>query len=427
MAWFKTPYNVKPENENIFKATQTAYIISFVGHILAPLNFAYFGIYEMVLFNVIFSFPCWAFVLIYNRLGKHNLAFALAAIEIISHQMLGIYYIGWEQGLQYYFFYLAGLVFFNPSMQKYVKYAVLFIILACFIISYIFLSEGIYRFSESVITYAQILNVSYSIIPLAFVISYYAKSNLNTTGQLRELNTFLSSKNKELMELNATKNAIFRVISHDLRLPIHQMIQFFELMDSKMEGFSEEKKQRFIDTMKVSSVQSVNLLDNLLLWASSQIDQLEFNLGTISLYNVAEDNIRLLSNSAESKNVQLKNNIRKDQLIQADKNMISIVFRNLISNAIKFTENGGKVKIASAKSEDMLDIVVEDNGIGIPPAILDNLFQIESNTQRDGTNNEKGTGIGLILCKEFIDRHDGQLSVQSDVGIGSRFVVSLPV
>ena len=161
-------------------------------------------------------------------------------------------------------------------------------------------------------------------------------------------------------------------------------------------------------------------------WSRSQTKNIDFNPKELNLSFIIEDNIKLLQLSAKAKNIDLSSEIRKDLILNADENMLNTIIRNLISNAIKFTYDGGKVTIVAQKQEDQIEIRVIDSGIGIEPENIQKLFKIDKRFIKFGTKKEKGTGLGLVICKEFIDFHKGSISVESKIGKGSQFIVALP-
>ena len=161
-------------------------------------------------------------------------------------------------------------------------------------------------------------------------------------------------------------------------------------------------------------------------WSRSQTKNIVLHPEKISINELINGNIILQKESAIDKKIELLYEINQDLFVFADKNTIDTVFRNLISNAIKFTNEGGRVKISASTNNEMVKIIVQDNGIGIPEETLNKLFKIDEKVSTTGTNNERGTGLGLILCKEFTELNNGRISVESKIGVGSHFIVELP-
>lgn len=232
---------------------------------------------------------------------------------------------------------------------------------------------------------------------------------------------------KETLKLNATKNKFFKIIGHDLKAPIWQMIQFSELIEDRYDELSKDQLLFLVKDLKESSTNGFNLLENLLNWAIANTNKLEFKPEKVSLEELIYENANLTSKQRQNKNIKLHvvDDYKNKALI--DKNMINTVIRNLLSNAIKYTPRGGSIKIHLKHHLKGLLFEIIDNGIGISKERCKMLFQINNTYSTKGTNSEKGTGIGLILCSEFIKRHMGNISVESEIGKGSTFSFWLPV
>jgi signal transduction histidine kinase len=253
------------------------------------------------------------------------------------------------------------------------------------------------------------------------------KQHKNNLEQLVESRTKdLKEANKELEKNIATKDKLFRIIGHDLRTPIGQIIQFTDLLQ---EGYKEMPEKDFIELaqmLKESSTQGMQLLENLLEWARTQTDSIQVELKPFNLHNLVEDSIQLLGKDANFKEIQIVNHIDPDFRIHSDANILHTILRNLISNAIKFTPTAGKIQIRAVKIEHEMILSVEDNGEGIPQQDLPKIFDLGSKYSTQGTNQEKGTGVGLILCKELIEQLNGKIWVESEEGKGSTFFLKIP-
>ncbi len=421
------PNLVKPENINTYKAVQKAYLWCLITHILAMGLFAYHGIKEMLLFNTVISIPCWILAIFFNRLGKHNLAFAIASFELITHQWASVYYVGWDIGSQYFFIFLAGLSFFNPGWKRYVNVLFLLFVVLCFIIAYLIIpNEGVYKFSREWEIFGHIYVVSFSILVLSLVVSYYARLSYKLEDSLRQSNKEITQSNIKLNELMATKNTIFRILAHDLRGMISNMVQFSDLLQDEFSSKTEAEKLKYISIIKHSSYNSFSLLNNLLQWASFQTDTISFNPEKICIYHLIDENINILRSNIESKNITIKNDISSNIYITGDRNMIDTIIRNILSNAIKFSFKEGCISLFCKENNGYFDISIMDTGIGMDEQTIMNLFKVNETKSRTGTTNEKGSGIGLIICKYFIDKHNGKIHVSSQENKGSKFTVSLP-
>lgn len=254
----------------------------------------------------------------------------------------------------------------------------------------------------------------------------YITKPFNKKELITRVNTHLELKwaREELKQANATKDKFFSIIAHDLKTPFTALITISELL--VQEKISNEEKEEFFRYIQEASKRGFDLLKNLLEWSRSQTKNIDFNPKELNLSFIIEDNIKLLQLSAKAKNIDLSSEIRKDLILNADENMLNTIIRNLISNAIKFTYDGGKVTIVAQKQEDQIEIRVIDSGIGIEPENIQKLFKIDKRFIKFGTKKEKGTGLGLVICKEFIDFHKGSISVESKIGKGSQFIVALP-
>ncbi len=233
----------------------------------------------------------------------------------------------------------------------------------------------------------------------------------------------MEKRSEELEKLNQVKDKFFSIISHDLRSPINALSGLLDLMDknaidpAELSIHIKELRSRFNHTR--------TLLNNLLDWTLLQMDKLNLQAGKIDLQKIADENIQLLS-SLPGKEIRMINNIPQPAIAFGDSNTINLVIRNLITNAIKFTNDGGEVLITGQEKESEWMISVKDNGIGMKPEVLQILFDKTAPYTTRGTANEKGTGLGLILCKEFIEKNGGRIWVESSEGNGSVFYFTLP-
>jgi PAS domain S-box-containing protein len=231
---------------------------------------------------------------------------------------------------------------------------------------------------------------------------------------------------EELNQLNATKDKFFSIIAHDLKNPFITILGFSDLLLGDFHELNDDEKLFYISEMKKSAEISHNLLHNLLQWSRSQTGRIEFNPANINLANLIKENINLLNATAANKKIELINEIPENTFVFADEEMTKTVFRNLISNAIKFTPKGGKVKICSRINNGTLETCVEDTGIGMDKETMGKLFRLDVSHSSQGTDEEAGTGLGLILCKEFIEKNGGTIRVESEPSKGSRFICTIP-
>ncbi len=235
----------------------------------------------------------------------------------------------------------------------------------------------------------------------------------------------LQEQKKQLKQLIATKDRFFSIISHDLKSPFTGMLGFSELLLEESEKSESQEFQHYYKLIYQSAKQGYDLLVNLLEWARTQTNSVPYRPQKLCLTDVIYDTIHLLESLAKEKNITIKYDA-KDMYAFADSNMLKTIMRNLINNAIKFTGKNGEIRIETSQDQKHTTISVIDNGVGVSKDMQDYLFRIDKKTSTKGTNKETGTGLGLIICKEFVDQHGGTISVGSEAGKGSRFSFTLP-
>jgi signal transduction histidine kinase len=234
----------------------------------------------------------------------------------------------------------------------------------------------------------------------------------------------IEKRTQELEELNKVKDKFFSIISHDLRSPINSLAGLLDLMEK--DQIKAEELPGLTKEMRIQFNHTKNLINNLLDWTLLQMNKVSIKKEKIGLKSLVDGNIKLLS-SMSTKKTNFINEIDESLTPFADQNMINLVFRNLLLNGIKFTDNGGTIKVSAVAEGDAIKVSVADNGVGIAPEIQKVLFDKTTGYSTRGTANEKGTGLGLILCKEFIERNGGKIWLESEVGKGSTFYVTIPV
>ncbi len=236
----------------------------------------------------------------------------------------------------------------------------------------------------------------------------------------------LEKQRKELEVLNSTKDKFFAIIAHDLRNPFSTVLGLSELLAREFENFDADRLKEFINQIYKYSNNTYNLLENLLQWSMMQTGRMPLRSKVVNVCEIVNENIELLRGNAANKAITLSGPQCGDWFIYADVNMITTVVRNLISNAIKFTEQGGLVEIKFEQDSKFVTVSVSDTGVGISPADRSKLFSLDSNPTTIGTGQEKGTGLGLILCKEFVERNGGKIWVESTLGKGTTFFFTSP-
>ena len=237
----------------------------------------------------------------------------------------------------------------------------------------------------------------------------------------------LSYQNRELLELNTTKDKFFSIIAHDLRSPMSAFLNLTKLMANPSDRLTDNERRKMTLSMSLTAENTFNLLENLLKWSQMVRGNITFSPQKLNLKEIITECENILTESAREKSIRLVFEISGELQVFADTNMLQTVIRNLLSNAIKFTPNGGNVTISAELAENnMVSVSVKDTGIGISATMRDNLFSIEVNTKRPGTNGEPSTGLGLLLCKEFVEKHGGKIRVESVTNQGSLFNFTIP-
>lgn len=236
----------------------------------------------------------------------------------------------------------------------------------------------------------------------------------------------VKQKNIELQNLNAQKDKFFSIIAHDLKSPFNSILGFSEILVEQVKVKDLEGIEEYAEIIQKSSNRAMELLMNLMEWARTKTGRIEFNPEYIDLIDLINGVEMLFLDIAKQKSITVRNTLPSHLPVFADRAMVNTVMRNLISNAIKFTNHGGEITISTEANQNELIVKISDTGIGIQKIRLEKLFSIDNSYSTPGTENEKGTGLGLILCKEFIERHNGKIWVESELGKGSSFYFSVP-
>lgn len=270
-----------------------------------------------------------------------------------------------------------------------------------------------------------------NILVVVMALSVFLLATVYRSGQRRrQINMLLlqhqkdmAKRSDELERLNQVKDKFFSIISHDLRSPINALAGLLDLLDKG--AVKPEELPSHVKELKTRFNHTRTLLNNLLDWTLLQMDKLNLQANRIDLHRIVDENIELLG-SVQGKQITMLNNVPANAIAFADSNTINLVIRNLMTNAIKFTNDGGTLTIGAAERPDEWLVTVEDNGIGMNTDVLKILFDKTAPYTTRGTANEKGTGLGLILCKEFVEKNGGRIWVESSPGMGSRFSFTLP-
>jgi signal transduction histidine kinase/ligand-binding sensor domain-containing protein/DNA-binding response OmpR family regulator len=247
------------------------------------------------------------------------------------------------------------------------------------------------------------------------------------TTELKTQSEQLFDANKNLQKLNATKDKFFSIIAHDLKNPFQAILSSADTLAKKYEQLADDKRKDHINTIKESSTGAYNLLENLLNWARTQTNAIEISTERVNIAELIHNTVQLYKVNAENKTITVVSDVPEKTFAFVDKNMLTTIVRNIFSNAIKYTYPGGKVEISAFEDKDETQISISDNGVGMDAKSLENIFHVTTHRSASGTLGESGTGLGLIICKEFIEKNNGSIVASSQPGIGTTFTLSLPV
>ncbi|MDP2339161.1 MAG: ATP-binding protein [Bacteroidota bacterium] len=236
----------------------------------------------------------------------------------------------------------------------------------------------------------------------------------------------LKKNNAELHEINGAKDKLFSIIAHDLKNPVGNILIISELLDESMKNQEQENSAELLGMIGSQARETLSLLETLFDWAKSQTGQMNYKPEILNLKRAADQVIGILKPAATLKNITVESLQSEETQVFADPNMLSVILRNLTTNAIKYTNPGGTIRISAAILPDETVITVSDDGIGMAQETQAKLFLIDTNMTTPGTANEKGTGLGLVISKEFVEKHGGHIKVKSEPGKGSQFIFSLP-
>ena len=249
---------------------------------------------------------------------------------------------------------------------------------------------------------------------------------LNDISNQKKAEQEIISKNQELQKLNAEKDKFLSIIAHDLKSPFNSIIGFSEVLIEQVEIEDLESIKEYAAIIRNSSQRAMNLLSNLMQWSQSQTGRMNFAPVYFEMGDIVNEIELLFSNIAVQKSISITKELPVGMLVFADKAMISTILRNLISNALKFSNQGGQINISAEVKQNDVWVSVSDTGVGMSRSAIDKIFRIDSKYSTPGTQNEIGTGLGLILCKEFVEKHNGKIYIESEPDKGSKFYFTIP-
>lgn len=230
----------------------------------------------------------------------------------------------------------------------------------------------------------------------------------------------------QLRELNATKDKFFSIMAHDLKNPLSIFALATDTLVKEYEHLEKEDLNEYLRDLKDNAQNIYNLLENLLTWSRTQRGKISYNPDIFDLKFIVDSNVQLYIAAAHAKKISIENQVNEEIRVFSDSNLINTILRNLINNAIKFTNEGGTITVSVESHLKYYQVNVSDTGVGMSDLVIDNLFKIDVNTSTLGTGNEKGTGLGLIVCKEFVKLLGGEIWAKSELGSGSTFSFTIP-
>ncbi len=278
--------------------------------------------------------------------------------------------------------------------------------------------------TEGTIVY---VNVLISLLSLGSQDDDFYLCVINNITDRKIYDESLRRSENELKEANSTKDRLFAIIAHDLRGPIGNFREIFRLLATNRKIFSVEEQTSLMEELHKSADYTFDLLENLLQWSRNQRDELKLVANFHSIYDVFQLVCRELKGVYDTKKISIVNQIKVPHIGFFDKNMISVVLRNLMSNAVKFSYPNSQVLVSSIKHEDYIEVIIADQGIGIEKDDIEKIFSSIDNKSSLGTARERGTGLGLVLCKSFVEKNSGNIWVESEVGKGSTFHFTIPI
>jgi signal transduction histidine kinase len=396
------------------------YCFAGISHVVFLFVFWKLGVKEMQIANY-FSPVFYIAAIVFNQKNYVAIGATLGIFEAVVHGILSLYYVGWQAYFHIYIVFVYLLIFFlyNFNLVIRILIAIFITLLLLGLIVYAGLSEPKYQLPKSFIIYSGILNI----VSTAAVLSLFA---ITYSHFIRKNIDILKNAEEQQRSLNAQKNKFFSIFSHDLKNPIASLNGLSDLILFNYESLNEEKRKDFLTQIQSSASDLKMLVEGMLDWSRSQLDNAKMNPILIDVGPTMLEIQSLFEPQALQKEIKLDIRVTGNAKIYADEQMFRSAIRNLISNSIKFTHRGGKITVRAEQEQSKTTVTVIDTGIGIKPEAMDNLFSIDKLIIGKGTERETGTGLGLIVTKEFIEKNKGTISVESIPEQGTKITVTLP-
>ncbi len=416
--------DIQLEHKFLIYATFIAFVINIIGAVVNAITVT--SIISLILPFAIAPLVFYLYYQVRFNPNYEKLAIPIFVIGMLVLGIVGIFNGGIDSGNQMTMFAILAIgVIIIP--KKYKIYTLILYIVVSSLVIYIqyFYKDWIVPFDtfESRIL-DNYITILYTAIALYMLILTLFNSYKSEHDKLIESREKLNVMNENLMKVNATRDKFFSIIAHDLRNPIYNFYVVTDLLLKENAKLSEAEKLEFLELSRESSKNVYLMLENLLTLVKSNQGLVPISFSDVILKHILVGNIGLLTLQLLNKQIEIINNYKGDFYVYVDENLLGTIIRNLISNSIKFTKQNGKIWIdvdENYKDEKFILVSISDNGIGMSQTILNKLFQIEIQVSQLGTNDEKGSGLGLLLCKEFIEKLGGKIWAESEEGKGSKF------
>lgn len=417
-----------PDFRKTFLINSILLVMTFFFELFTILDIVVFHLYQASIINCIAGITSFSFLYYFHK--TDNVRFtARATVAILSFAiLLVILQLSPKHHIFYWMVTIPPVAFFLLGRKSGYGVSIIF---GGIIATYYFLKIG--HWDSTLFGLEAAFNISLAYLGLVMAIAFFESSRqeafndmLKDIERRKIAEQTLKENECRLYELNLTKDKFFSIIAHDLRNPFNTIMGFSEILEDKIKSKDYEKAEKFASLIKNSSEQVMDLLTNLLEWSRLQTGKIQLRPEHFEVRPVINRIVNLFHNTAIQKKITILLDIPSNSELFADKDMVDTVIRNLVSNAIKFSPFGGTIKILMKQAHDGQIVIVQDNGIGIEQEKINRLFRIDRNNSTLGTQNEKGSGLGLPLCKEFIEKHGGKIWVESEVEKGSAFSFSIP-
>lgn len=408
------------DDNQLRQALSIVYIYAFITHIVFLFSFRHFGVKPMEYINYI-SPLLYLVALYYNYKNVVITGAIIAFNEAIIHGGLSAVFVGWEANFHFYVILVYLLIFFLYNVNIFVRGFLAIFTTASYVYLYLYSTtyDPLYSLPDKAIKIAGVVNIvnTAAVLSLfALAYSHFIRKNIQRLEEAEELQKVL----------NAQKNKFFSIFSHDLKNPISSIHGFLNLLIDRYDNMDKEKQIKHLKQINAAVDDTYKLVNNLLEWSKSQMNNLKITPEEIFVQKSFESIKQLLDHHAAAKEITIQLDSNTNHKVFADEQTFQSILRNLVSNAIKFTNKKGIVSITSKSIGDNTLIEVSDNGIGMTKERQKEIFSIEKEYSVIGTANERGTGIGLIVVKDFVEKNNGTLSFHSKVNEGTTFSILLP-